>query len=400
MTPSIPMSDSSVTSRQALEALVVDNPDLARLEALLGQFNIFEALGAVRVELRHSDFLAFLLEPQMNHGLGDAFARRLFECVLQDHHDREGLVSPIDLDVWDMTGAGVRREWQNIDILFEDPEHRFVAVIENKIGSGEHSDQLNRYLDTIARHYPGLKVLPIFLTPDGEDPSEEAFLSLDYDTVSAVVDELREARASTLGPDVRTLMGHYTEMLRRHIVSESEVADLCRRIYRKHRQALDLILEYRPDQQESIAEYLAELIRKTPGLELDQSGKSIIRFAPTAWDLPRLRHGSGWTQSGRMLLYQFDNEPERLRLRLIIGPGEEPTRQKLFRLAGNPPLKPAFKELAKIWSTIFILNFLNKKDYEEEQSEQIESKIMSAWEHFLEHDHLKICQVIEAADWS
>ena len=60
---------------EALEALVVDNPDLERLEALLDEFNIFEAIGAVRVELRHSDFLAFLLNPTQNHGLGDAFVK-------------------------------------------------------------------------------------------------------------------------------------------------------------------------------------------------------------------------------------------------------------------------------------------------------------------------------------
>lgn len=59
-----------VSDRQALTALVVDNSDLERLEALLDQFNIFEALGAVRVELRHSDFLAFLLNPKQSHRLG------------------------------------------------------------------------------------------------------------------------------------------------------------------------------------------------------------------------------------------------------------------------------------------------------------------------------------------
>jgi len=53
-----------------LEALIVDNPDLERLEALLEQFNIFEALGVVWVELRHSDFLAFPLNPRQSHGLG------------------------------------------------------------------------------------------------------------------------------------------------------------------------------------------------------------------------------------------------------------------------------------------------------------------------------------------
>lgn len=46
--------------RALLEAFVVDNHDLERLEALLAEFNIFEA---VRQELRHSDFLAFLLDP-------------------------------------------------------------------------------------------------------------------------------------------------------------------------------------------------------------------------------------------------------------------------------------------------------------------------------------------------
>jgi hypothetical protein len=47
---------------EALEALVVDNSDLERLETMLDQFNMFEAMGAVRREVRHSDFLAVLLK--------------------------------------------------------------------------------------------------------------------------------------------------------------------------------------------------------------------------------------------------------------------------------------------------------------------------------------------------
>ena len=34
---------------------------LEKLEGMLSGFNIFEAIGAVNRELRHSDFLAFLL---------------------------------------------------------------------------------------------------------------------------------------------------------------------------------------------------------------------------------------------------------------------------------------------------------------------------------------------------
>ena len=53
-------------NRKALEAFVVDNHELEQLEDLLIQFNIFEAVGAVWQELRHSDFLAFLPDPQQN----------------------------------------------------------------------------------------------------------------------------------------------------------------------------------------------------------------------------------------------------------------------------------------------------------------------------------------------
>jgi hypothetical protein len=58
---------------KALESFLIANRDLERLEALLDRFNILEALGVVRQELRHSDFLAFLMDPKGNHGLGDAF---------------------------------------------------------------------------------------------------------------------------------------------------------------------------------------------------------------------------------------------------------------------------------------------------------------------------------------
>jgi hypothetical protein len=70
--------------RKALEAFVVDNDDLERLEAILGELNILEAISAVRHELRHSELLAFLLDPKANHGLRDAFLRRFLQRAVAD----------------------------------------------------------------------------------------------------------------------------------------------------------------------------------------------------------------------------------------------------------------------------------------------------------------------------
>ncbi|MGF2010218.1 MULTISPECIES: hypothetical protein [unclassified Nostoc] len=47
------------TERALLESLILENEDLEKLESKLAQFNIFEAIGVVRQELRHSNFLAF-----------------------------------------------------------------------------------------------------------------------------------------------------------------------------------------------------------------------------------------------------------------------------------------------------------------------------------------------------
>jgi hypothetical protein len=86
----------------ALQDFLVENEDLERLEALLDRFNVFEAIGAVRQEVRHSDFLAFLLDPQQSHGLGDLFATRLLQRSLRTAPATVESVTPIDLELWNL----------------------------------------------------------------------------------------------------------------------------------------------------------------------------------------------------------------------------------------------------------------------------------------------------------
>lgn len=389
--------------RAALEALVVDNHELDELEALLGQFNVFEAIGAVRQELRHSDFLAFLLDPAQNHGLGDEFARRLLQRVLISAGDQPLPVTPIDLDVWDLNELVVQREWQNIDIMLLEETLKVAVIIENKIGSAEHSNQLARYHQTVAQHYPGWKILGVYLTKEGDIPSHGAYLPVDYTAVCEIIERLTAKRASTLGDDVRTLMTHYTQMLRRHIVSDSEIVELCRRIYRKHQKALDLIFEHRPDKQAEIRELLEKIIRETPGLLLDHSIKSYVRFLPELWDdIPQLKSGSGWTPSGRMLLFEFENLSGALTLRLQIGPGPDEIRQKLFDMARThqPPLKAASKSLNQKWNSVYSKSFLKPRDYEDADSEQLEKEIRKHWAEFIGGDLPKIIDVVKEEKWT
>jgi hypothetical protein len=384
-----------------LQDLVVENPDLERLEDLLSEFNIFEALGAVQVELRHSAFLAFLLNPNQNHGLGDAFVRRLLQRVLVNANVATLPLSPIEIDLLDLDDLLVLREWQNIDLLLVDDRSRLVVYIENKIGSGEHSDQLQRYRAIVEQQYKGWHTLGIYLTPDGDEPSDDSYIPVSYQTVHDVIEHLLEARGSQLSNDVKTLLTNYTQMLRRYILSETEIAELCRRIYRKHQRALDLIFEFRTDIQAEIQDILLDLIENQADLSKDHSGKSIIRFAPRAWDTPRLTQCQGWTESCRTLLFEFWNRANRLSLKLVLGPGPEEARKALFELAvNNPPLlRPAYKALNYKYNTIYQKTFLTEKFYTEEGSEEREAEIRKKWAQFWEHDLPGIDAILRQQPW-
>lgn len=380
-----------------LQDLVVHNPELERLEGLLDRFNVFEALGAVRQEVRHSEFLAFLLNPRQNHGLGDQFVKRLLqESISQADYFQP--ITPIDLDVWDLDDIEIRREWQSVDILILDGLHQLAVIIENKIFSGEHDDQLVRYKQLVKTHYPGYRIIGLFLTPEGEVASDSSFIAISYTLICQIIEDIIQTRETTLGRDVLALMSHYVEMLRRHIVGESEIEKLCQQIYRKHQRALDLIYEYRPDQQAVIKDFLCELVSSNSQMELDHSSKSYIYFIPKQWDSPVLRKGQGWTRSGRMLLFVFTNLQDSLKLSLSLGPGPDDTRKALFEVISQkePPFKRSFKAMGRMWSTIYNRNFLTRMNYQEKNTEELQEEIKRRWNEFLDHEMPKMDEALKS----
>jgi len=322
--------DHFASDLRELERFIVNNPDLEPLEALLDRFNIFEAVGLVRQEIRHSTFLAFLLDPNESHGMGDAFVKRLLQRAVMDSPSVSAPVTPIELSLWDFGQMDVRRERQHIDIFLLDERNRLAVIIENKIGAGEHGDQLDRYYEAVREQYPDYRLLALYLMPGGDEPSHPEYLPVDYRAVCEILDGLAESRASVTEPDLRVLITHYTEMLRRHIVGDSEIARLSQQIYQKHKRAIDLIYEHRFAQQEHVRSVLEKRIRETAELSFDKARGDKIHFGVHEWDTPTLLTGDGWSRSKRILTFEFQNFSQNLNLALFITRGDEEVRQKLF----------------------------------------------------------------------
>ena len=68
-------------AQELLENFICDTK-LKELECLFGQFNIFDCLRLTRTEIRHSNFIAWLLDPNETHKLKDYFLKQFLIKVL------------------------------------------------------------------------------------------------------------------------------------------------------------------------------------------------------------------------------------------------------------------------------------------------------------------------------
>jgi PD-(D/E)XK nuclease superfamily protein len=373
---------------------LVADPDFGRIREKLAKFNFFEAIGVQRREVRHSDFLAFLLNPRGNHGLGDAFLRRFLKRSFGSKF------------VYSGKQFQVERETMHVDILLHDDVNHLAVIVENKVDAGEHDNQLERYWKSIKDRYPGYSLFGLYLTPEGEKPSDERYVPVGYSFVCDLIDEMLGREKSKWVPAVEMTLRHYVEMLRRDIVPDSDLRQLCENVYFEHRDVLDQIFEFKPDLQTVIRKYLENLVESEPQkIALDsRSTKRYVRFAAQEWDaIQAFKQGhDNWGDKGRMLLFEFQNEATSLKLKLIIGPGPTATRQKLLdlALANDSLLRAASKSLNAKWNEIYSRPILSESSLDNLRTSDLEEQVKTEWRKFLEEDFPQILRIVGSDRWN
>ena len=222
-----------------LQDFIRDISCLDQLKKWTDRFNIFDVLKISRTEIRHSNMLAWLLNPKENHGLGDSFLRKLLTATI--FQKQYQIINTSDVSIY--------REYQHIDILIEISinNNKTIIAIENKVDSDIHGDQLSDYEKVIIDMYgknENIKTFFLFLTPKKYDKEiNPQWTKRTYTDILESLDASLDGRQ--LQNDVQCLINNYREIIRRDIVKDTELENLCREIYKKHRKALDLIFEHR-----------------------------------------------------------------------------------------------------------------------------------------------------------
>lgn len=289
MNPNATTNVDKQNALAALERFVVDNDELLELEERIGRFNIFDALRIVDREVKHSDFLAWLLDPRESHGQSGLFLRAILMDLFKSARENgfSCPASPIELDGEELRGVEVRREWRNIDLLIRCDQPRFVVAVENKIKSGEHSNQLSRYQETVRAEFGGVASMYVFLTVEGDDPSEDAkenWVPYSYGDLHRVLERVRNANKTSIGDDVRAFLDHYLRLIRGRLMDDKKIVELCELIYKNHRQALQLIYEHAGSPAAGLLGEIERMIAEHSGQwHIVNKTSKLVNFIPQQW---------------------------------------------------------------------------------------------------------------------
>jgi hypothetical protein len=339
----------------ALERFVVENDDLLQLEERIGRFNIFDALNIVDLEVKHSDFLAWLLDPNESHGQGGLFLRAILMDLLKTARE-SGFncpVSPIELDGQEFRGVEIRREWRNIDILIRCKQPNFVVAIENKIKSGEHGDQLNCYRGTIEAEFSTVPSMYLFLTIEGDEPSEEDWIPYSYADVYRVLSRVRDANQTSIGGDALAFLDHYLRLIRGRLMDDPEIIKLCERIYKNHRQALQLIYEYAGSPAAGLLGAIEAVVADhAGGWHIVNKTSTKIFFIPSQWLqlLPDILDRATFDKRCWVVL-RFEIRSTKGFFGASVWPTTNPTlRQKVIQRLTTDPKEFGFRLLLKTTS--------------------------------------------------
>lgn len=357
--------------------------------------NIFRALSIERREVRHSNFLAYLLDPQENHGLRDIVLRKFLKDIFSDKKAQERTI--YDADGLDLSLVEIRREWRHIDLLIVLPGD--VIAIENKVDSGEHSNQLLRYQSTVSNSFHGKKRHFVFLTPFGTEPEraedQETYINYSYSQVAEILATILDLYHESLGDRVKVYLSDYLTTVRRELLMSDKLNELAVKVYRNHKAAFDFILENRPDPAIELYPYFENAL-KDAGFKIGSKNKGSVRFATEGVMSKLPNTGIGWPGKEQFLMeIEYFWTDKYANVKATIAPGDEVVRATLLKAVRG--LKGTKEPSGRKWLVFYSKKFpfvaSEVMNEDEAEIEKRVKRIVSA----IEHDAMDICVAIEHA---
>lgn len=354
----------------------IRDPSLEQLELKLHEPNFFYILNFQKVEIRHSNFLAWLLDPKENHRLGDLFLKRVLKDIFSNQN--YDWIDEFTVDSLELSNVEIRREWNYIDILIITND--FIICIENKIDSKEHSNQLQRYINIIDTNYQNLNKAFVYLTPYGDEPAtileNYEYKTYSYGQILINIENILNLHSESLSPRIKNYIEDYLLILKREIMKEEEANELAKKIYAAHKDAIDFIIENKPDRLTDVAAIFEDIITDK-GNVLGSKNKGYVRFTTNnlASVIPKTGF-QGW-KGKEAFLFEINFWPKTITFKTVIAPGQENNRRLIAQEIAK--LDGAKTPYGKQWLAHFRPSWKFDVTNSRHTDEDIRQKIEDIW---------------------
>lgn len=267
------------------------------------KFNIFKILKLDKYEIRHSNFLAWLLNPKESHNLGDTFFKQFFQVALKKNVED---IDTSDIRIVTEYPANVENTSRRIDILlYSVTNSDFVCVIENKYGSEEHTGQCQAY-KTFIEKYSQFRNYSrkIYIFLDLDIPTDEqlykeleGYKPITYRDIFNILSEIQQnLRQYSYASET---IKQYTEIIKEnYTMIDKEIKKQYRIIYDTYKEVFDIFEVYQKEFLNDIFEIMKNVIdckkmRLKPFEKLNlikyKDNNKIscgVRFVPDEIDIP------------------------------------------------------------------------------------------------------------------
>ncbi|MFP7253880.1 PD-(D/E)XK nuclease family protein [Terribacillus goriensis] len=226
-----------------------NDPSFQQLNQKVNAFNSLKILKLENHEIRHSNILAWLLNPRENHGLSDYFLKKMIEhLILMEENNASSHEKVSNVLNYSLVDSHVYREVKTnnnryIDLLIVNHQLKYVFLIENKFYSSESQNQLDDYLEFIQEVFNEFTIVPVYLTLDGEQPSNEDYLIFTYERIERILSNILMLFKEKLNDNAYRFIEDYDQILKERFYSDEDQTLQAIDVYRNHKQTIKALFE-------------------------------------------------------------------------------------------------------------------------------------------------------------
>ena len=338
----------SIDIESQLKELILDD-DFTSLQGLVNEeINLMDILRVSHKELQHSNFLAWLFDPNSTHGLGDYVFKEFIKIYFRENEFQnlgsENGLSVFDFIYFDFNDLIIKREYKNIDLLFLSPKNKFCMLLENKIYAGEGVGQLKKYrgiVDDLYRNYD-YKIY-IYLSLKDQvinEEDEKYYIRLNYLHIIKLLEQILFNAKINLAYQARFVFEQYLGTLKSMLNQNEKIERITLDLYKKYKSAFDLVFKYNISNDNNvIGGILQELIDNEPKIYAFKSNKTYVRFQLDFLrsNLERLINKNLFNAEDSFVdnwiyLFEFNIRNNYVNFDLKIGQGDVEVRSKLYEI--------------------------------------------------------------------